>query len=194
MREEKMTADRLAAFSDAVFAVIVTIMVLDLRAPDQPFSTLWPLWPTVISYAVSELPIHHHYFDKPPLPHAVRRSPDARIDIDQLRPSLHGVAPALCDRMDCAHPARLVPCSVLRRAVRVNRHCLQRLRARGIGPRGRHAGVRADATYGEAPITRCPCELHDRYAGCDRRAAPRLRSDMQRSDPPLAARHSWQWP
>ena len=35
MREEKITADRLAAFSDGVFAVIVTIMVLDFRAPDQ---------------------------------------------------------------------------------------------------------------------------------------------------------------
>lgn len=67
MREEKITADRLAAFSDAVFAVIVTIMVLELKAPDQPaFSALWPLWPTVISYAVSYLFIaiiwinHHH--------------------------------------------------------------------------------------------------------------------------------------
>jgi uncharacterized membrane protein len=56
MREEKVTADRLAAYSDAVFAVIVTIMVLELRAPDQPaFSALWPLWPTAISYAVSYL-------------------------------------------------------------------------------------------------------------------------------------------
>jgi uncharacterized membrane protein len=36
MREEKTTADRLAAFSDAVFAVIVTVMVLELKAPDQP--------------------------------------------------------------------------------------------------------------------------------------------------------------
>src|SRR5262245_58519218 len=36
MPEEKTTADRLAAYSDAVFAVIVTIMVLELRAPDQP--------------------------------------------------------------------------------------------------------------------------------------------------------------
>ena len=36
MRQEKITADRLNAFSDAVFAVILTIMVLDLRAPDQP--------------------------------------------------------------------------------------------------------------------------------------------------------------
>lgn len=67
MREEKITADRLIAFSDAVFAVIVTVMVLELRAPDRPaFSALWPLWPTAISYAVSYLFIaiiwinHHH--------------------------------------------------------------------------------------------------------------------------------------
>ena len=54
MHEEKITADRLATYSDAVFAVIVTIMVLELKAPDQPaFSALWPLWPTAISYAVS---------------------------------------------------------------------------------------------------------------------------------------------
>ncbi len=67
MREEKLTADRLAAFSDAVFAVIVTVMVLELKAPEQPaFSDLWPLWPTAISYGVSYLFIaiiwiNHHY-------------------------------------------------------------------------------------------------------------------------------------
>jgi uncharacterized membrane protein len=67
MREEKLTADRLAAFSDAVFAVIVTVMVLELKAPEQAaFSDLWPLWPTAISYAVSYLFIaiiwiNHHY-------------------------------------------------------------------------------------------------------------------------------------
>jgi uncharacterized membrane protein len=67
MREEKDTARRLAAYSDAVFAVIVTIMVLELEAPDEPsFNALWPLWPTAISYAVSYLFIaiiwiNHHY-------------------------------------------------------------------------------------------------------------------------------------
>ena len=67
MREEKITADRLTTFSDAVFAVIVTVMVLELKAPDQPaFSALGPLWPTAISYAVSYLFIaiiwiNHHY-------------------------------------------------------------------------------------------------------------------------------------
>src|SRR5689334_229150 len=66
MREE-MTADRLAAFSDAVFAVILTIMVLELKAPDEAsFAALGPLWPTAISYAVSYLFIaiiwvNHHY-------------------------------------------------------------------------------------------------------------------------------------
>jgi uncharacterized membrane protein len=67
MPEKKDTADRLAAYSDAVFAVIVTIMVLELKAPEQAaFSNLWPLWPTAISYAVSYLFIaiiwiNHHY-------------------------------------------------------------------------------------------------------------------------------------
>ena len=54
MCEEKETAHRLAAYSDAVFAMIVTMMVLELRAPEQAtFSDLSPLWPTAISYAVS---------------------------------------------------------------------------------------------------------------------------------------------
>jgi uncharacterized membrane protein len=67
MRGEKVTADRLAAYSDAVFAVIVTIMVLELKAPDETvFSALLPLWPTAISYVVSYLFIaiiwiNHHY-------------------------------------------------------------------------------------------------------------------------------------
>lgn len=67
MPEERRSADRLAAFSDAVFAVIVTIMVLELKAPEAyTFSALWPLWPTAISYAVSYLFIaiiwiNHHY-------------------------------------------------------------------------------------------------------------------------------------
>src|SRR5690242_14072007 len=67
MPENKETADRLAAYSDAVFAVIVTIMVLELKAPEQAaFYNLWPLWPTAISYVVSYLFIaiiwiNHHY-------------------------------------------------------------------------------------------------------------------------------------
>lgn len=60
-------ADRLSAYSDAVFAVIVTIMVLQLKAPASPtFAALAPLWPTLLSYVVSYVFIaiiwvnHHH--------------------------------------------------------------------------------------------------------------------------------------
>jgi TMEM175 potassium channel family protein len=65
MREVK--PDRLAAFSDGVFAVIITILVLELKPPHSPsFEALVSLWPTWVSYAVSYLFIaivwvnHHH--------------------------------------------------------------------------------------------------------------------------------------
>src|SRR5215471_21014393 len=63
----KATPERLGTFSDGVFAVIITIMVLDLWSPPQPtLAALLPLWPAALSYAVSYLFIaivwvnHHH--------------------------------------------------------------------------------------------------------------------------------------
>jgi uncharacterized membrane protein len=67
MAHRKTTPERLNAFSDAVFAVIITILVLELKPPELPsLSALLTLWPTAISYAVSYLFIaivwvnHHH--------------------------------------------------------------------------------------------------------------------------------------
>jgi uncharacterized membrane protein len=67
MVQRRPTTDRLASFSDAVFAVIITIMVLELKPPKHPtFAELRPLWPTVLSYLVSYYFIaivwlnHHH--------------------------------------------------------------------------------------------------------------------------------------
>jgi uncharacterized membrane protein len=68
--EGRKTADRLWAYSDAVFAVIVTIMVLQLKPPKSAhFSALFSLWPTVISYVVSYvfiaiIWINHHYLTR----------------------------------------------------------------------------------------------------------------------------------
>ena len=63
----KATSERLSAFSDGVFAVLITVLVLDLRPPVAPtFLALLPLWPTWLSYAVSYVFIaivwanHHH--------------------------------------------------------------------------------------------------------------------------------------
>jgi uncharacterized membrane protein len=63
----RRTPERLSAFSDGLFAVLITILVLELRPPDLPtFKALLSLWPTLLSYAVSYLFIaivwanHHH--------------------------------------------------------------------------------------------------------------------------------------
>jgi uncharacterized membrane protein len=64
---QRATPDRLSAFSDGVFAVLITVLVLDLRPPEAPtFGALLRLWPTWLSYAVSYLFIaivwiNHHY-------------------------------------------------------------------------------------------------------------------------------------
>ena len=50
------TPERLSAFSDGVFAVLITVLVLDLRPPELPtYKALLLLWPTWLSYAVSYL-------------------------------------------------------------------------------------------------------------------------------------------
>jgi uncharacterized membrane protein len=63
----KATPERLSFFSDGVFAVLITVLVLELRPPESPtFGALLTLWPTWLSYAVSYLFIaivwaNHHY-------------------------------------------------------------------------------------------------------------------------------------
>ncbi|MGH2455233.1 MAG: TMEM175 family protein [Candidatus Limnocylindria bacterium] len=62
-----MTKSRLEAFSDGVIAIIITIMVLELHAPEGgALEDLAPLWPTFSSYVLSFALLgtwwanHHH--------------------------------------------------------------------------------------------------------------------------------------
>jgi uncharacterized membrane protein len=62
-----MGKGRLEAFSDGVIAVIITIMVLELRPPDSTrLSALLGVWPTFAAYALSFTYVgiywnnHHH--------------------------------------------------------------------------------------------------------------------------------------
>ena len=64
-----MPTNRLEAFSDGVFAIIITIMVLELRAPPETtLAALVPLLPHVCSYVLSFVYVgiywnnHHHMF------------------------------------------------------------------------------------------------------------------------------------
>ena len=65
--KDRATPERVSAFSDAVFAVLITVLVLDLHAPTFPsYYALLQQWPTWVSYAVSYLFIaivwtNHHY-------------------------------------------------------------------------------------------------------------------------------------
>ncbi|HSV01800.1 MAG TPA: TMEM175 family protein [Phenylobacterium sp.] len=54
MSERDLTPGRLETFSDAVIAIIVTIMVLELRPPASvAWSSLAALWPDFVSYLIS---------------------------------------------------------------------------------------------------------------------------------------------
>ena len=62
-----MGTNRIEAFSDGVIAIIITIMVLELRAPvGGSWEALWPLMPVFLSYVLSFIYLgiywnnHHH--------------------------------------------------------------------------------------------------------------------------------------
>ncbi len=62
-----MGSNRLEAFSDGVLAIIITIMVLELKVPHEPtMAALMALWPVFLSYVLSFIYVgiywnnHHH--------------------------------------------------------------------------------------------------------------------------------------
>ncbi len=52
-----MTKSRLEAFSDGVFAIVITLLILDIRFPDVPYSqfieALRSVWPRILAYVLS---------------------------------------------------------------------------------------------------------------------------------------------
>src|SRR3954469_2622544 len=62
-----MKTSRLEAFSDGVMAILITIMVLELKAPHDPTpASLAKMWPTFFAYVLSFIIVaiywvnHHH--------------------------------------------------------------------------------------------------------------------------------------
>jgi uncharacterized membrane protein len=69
-----MTKTRVEAFSDGVFAIAITLLVLEIKVPHIGTHSLWhdlgELWPSFVAYAVSFLTIgiiwvnHHAQYDR----------------------------------------------------------------------------------------------------------------------------------
>lgn len=64
-----MTKSRLEAFSDGVLAIVITIMVLEMKVPHDPsLDALKPIFPVFLSYILSFIYVgiywnnHHHLF------------------------------------------------------------------------------------------------------------------------------------
>src|SRR5215831_6844663 len=110
----KATPERLGAFSDGVLAVIITIMVLDLRPPPQAtLAALLPLWPAALSYA-RQLPVHRHRLgESSPSSAAVRRARDATPDLGELRAPVHGVPGTVLDGVGRGYAIRSGSCVLL---------------------------------------------------------------------------------
>jgi uncharacterized membrane protein len=66
-----MGKGRLEAFSDGVIAIIITIMVLELKVPHgADWAALQPLWPVFLSYVLSFVYVgiywnNHQYVSHP---------------------------------------------------------------------------------------------------------------------------------
>ena len=145
-----MQKNRLEAFSDGVIAIIITIMVLELKVPHGTnFAALQPLLPVFLSYVLSFIYVgiywnnHHH------LLHATQKINGAHPVGESASPVL-AVAVPIRHRLDGRKPFRCSPhCALRLRAPHVG-HCLlhSAIVHRGsAGPRfpaGRRTGSRPE--------------------------------------------------
>ena len=97
-----MGKGRLEAFSDGVIAIIITIMVLELRRRTRPGSRPRPLLPVLLSYVLSFVFLgiywnnHHHCCLHP--------VGDRDHPLGQPAPALLAVAGSVRDGLDGEHP------------------------------------------------------------------------------------------
>ena len=95
-----MVKNRLEAFSDGVLAIIITIMVLELKAPsDASLQALKTLLPVFLSYVLSFIYVgiywnnHHHMF------HTVRNG-QCKHSVGESAPAVLALALSFRDGMD----------------------------------------------------------------------------------------------
>ena len=96
----RATPERLSAFSDGVFAVLITVLVLELRPPELPTFKALSVALAHVAKLRSELPVHRHRVDQSPLSHALCHGGDPSSVVVQFRAPVFRVAASALHRLD----------------------------------------------------------------------------------------------
>ena len=157
-----MGKTRLEAFSDGVIAIIITIMVLEMRAPEgADLASLERLLPIFLSYVLKFCP-RRHLLEQPPPPASHRPTRDRRDPLGQPSLAVLALARAVRDGMDGGEPLRAAAGGAL-----------------GAGhDDGRRRGLHPDRRPHPAPRTRVAtaCGSRERSQGRD------VSGDLRRGD------------
>ena len=98
--ENRWGTNRLEAFSDGVFAIAITLLVLDIRVPPSEFGNLWHgighAWPDYLAYATSFVTIGGFWL----VHHGILRNRSPA-------PEIHAPSPALARPVVVAFPQQL---------------------------------------------------------------------------------------
>ena len=121
-RSDRMGKARMEAFSDGVIAVIITIMVLEMKVPHgDDLATLQPRHPGVRQLR-AELRLRRHLLEQPP-PHAPRgRQGERRHSLGQPAPAVLAVAHSVRHGLDGREPFRADAGRAVRRGAADVRH------------------------------------------------------------------------
>ncbi len=97
---DAMGKNRLEAFSDGVLAIIITIMVLELKVPHGvDFAALKPVLPVFLSY-VLELRLRGDLLEQPSSPAALGHTGQWRHPVGQPQLAVLVIAVPLYDGLD----------------------------------------------------------------------------------------------
>ena len=103
MSSQEAKTDRLVIFSDGVFAVLITILVLDLKPPESGDIRGVPCALARRHQLCDQLPVHCDRLGQPSSPAALCKQRNAAPDLGKLCAPLLGIAHSVLDGLDCGH-------------------------------------------------------------------------------------------
>jgi len=83
-----MEKSRLEAFSDGVFAIVITLLILDIRFPEVPYSQFWEslnsILPRILAYVMSFIIIGVYWVTHHNSMHAIKKTDRAFLWLNVL--------------------------------------------------------------------------------------------------------------